>query len=76
MLAQKSNDIGAEVRYERWRDWTLLSLLGVFVVGSVVVFFPDAITTPGASDPFTISVTLAMLGAMAMLLQGCPTRLA
>lgn len=47
-----------------WRDWTLLSLLGVFVIGAVVVFFPDAITVPGPSDPLTIAVTVAMVAAM------------
>jgi HD-GYP domain-containing protein (c-di-GMP phosphodiesterase class II) len=51
----------------RWRDWTLLSLLGVFVTASVVVFFPDAITIPAADDPFTIAVTGAMVVAMALL---------
>jgi HD-GYP domain-containing protein (c-di-GMP phosphodiesterase class II) len=48
----------------RWRDWTLLSLLGVFVLGSIVVFFPDAIEAPAASDPLTIAVTLAMVVAI------------
>lgn len=48
----------------RWRDWTLLSLLGVFILGAVVVFFPDAIEVPGPSDPLTIAVTLAMVVAM------------
>lgn len=51
----------------RWRDWTLLSLLCVFVVASVVVFFPDLITAPAASDPFTIAVTLAMVAATGAL---------
>lgn len=51
----------------RWRDWTLLSLLGVFTVAAVVVFFPDAITIPGANDPFTIAVTGGMVVAMGLL---------
>lgn len=48
----------------RWRDWTLLSLLGVFVLGAVVVFFPDAITVPGPRDPLTVVVSVAMVIAM------------
>ena len=34
-----------------WRDWTLLSLLAVFVLASVVVFFPDMIVMPSNSTP-------------------------
>lgn len=51
----------------RWRDWSLLSLLGVFSIASVVVFFPDAIVAPEASSPLTIGVTLAMVAAMGAL---------
>lgn len=51
----------------RWRDWTLLSLLGVFSIAAAVVFFPDAITTPDAGDPLTIAITLSMVAAMAVL---------
>ncbi len=51
----------------RWRDWSLLSLLAVFSMGSIVVFFPDAIVAPDASDPLTIGVTLAMVVAMGAL---------
>jgi HD-GYP domain-containing protein (c-di-GMP phosphodiesterase class II) len=51
----------------RWRDWTLLSLLAVFVIGAVVVFFPDAIPAPGATDVLTIVVTAAMVVAMGAL---------
>jgi HD-GYP domain-containing protein (c-di-GMP phosphodiesterase class II) len=51
----------------RWRDWSLLSLLAVFSIASVVVFFPDAIVAPDASSPLTIAVTLAMVAAMCAL---------
>lgn len=51
----------------RWRDWSLLSLLAVFSMGSIVVFVPDAIVAPDASDPLTIGVTLAMVVAMGAL---------
>ena len=53
----------------RWRDWTLLALVGVFVFASVVVFFPDRVSAPGATDPLTIGVSVAMvlaLGAMSL----------
>lgn len=46
----------------RWRDWTLLSLLGVFIVASIVVFFPDAITAPGPTSPLTLLVSAAIAG--------------
>jgi HD-GYP domain-containing protein (c-di-GMP phosphodiesterase class II) len=36
----------------------------VFILGSVVVFFPDAIAAPAASDPLTIAVTLVMVAAI------------
>ena len=42
----------------RWRDWTLLTLLAVFVFAAVVVFFPDAIVAPGSNDPLTISMSV------------------
>lgn len=48
----------------RWRDWTLLSLLGVFILASLIVFLPDAITTPGPRDPFTIGLAVVMVGAI------------
>lgn len=51
----------------RWRDWSLLSLLAVFSIASVVVFFPDAIVAPDPSAPLTIAVTLAMVAAMVAL---------
>ena len=50
-----------------WRDWTLVSLVGVFVVGAMLVFFPDAIVAPGPTDPLTIVVSLAMMVALGSL---------
>ena len=50
-----------------WRDWTLVSLLGVFVLGSVLVFLPDAISTPGPTDPLTIALAVVMLVALGSL---------
>jgi HD-GYP domain-containing protein (c-di-GMP phosphodiesterase class II) len=50
-----------------WRNWTLLSLLGVFTIGGVVVFFPDAISVPGPRDPLSVVVSLAMVAAMATI---------
>ncbi len=50
-----------------WRDWTLLSLLGVFVVASVVVFFPETFAAPGPNDPITIAVSIGMLVALGSL---------
>lgn len=50
-----------------WRDWTLLSLVGMFVLGSVLVFFPDAIAAPGPTDPLTIVVSVAMMVALLSL---------
>ena len=46
-----------------WRDWTLLSLLAVFVLASVVVFFPDMIVMPSPTSAATIMVTAAMAAA-------------
>lgn len=51
----------------RWRDWTLLSLLGVFVLASVIVFFPDLVTVPDPRSPFTIAMTLLVLAATGSL---------
>ncbi len=47
-----------------WRDWTLLSMLGVFILASIVVFFPDAIAAPGAHQPLTIAVTFGLVVAL------------
>ena len=51
----------------RWRDWTLLSLLGVFVLAAVIVFFPDLIAVPGPHAPFTIAMTVIVVAAMGAL---------
>ncbi len=51
----------------RWRDWTLLSLLGVFVLASVIVFYPDMVTAPGPRNWVTIIVTAAVVYAIAGL---------
>jgi HD-GYP domain-containing protein (c-di-GMP phosphodiesterase class II) len=48
----------------RWRDWTLLSLMGVFVLASVIVFFPDALTMPSPTSASTIVVTASMVAAL------------
>jgi HD-GYP domain-containing protein (c-di-GMP phosphodiesterase class II) len=46
----------------RWRDWTLLSLMFVFVLASAIVFFPDAVTMPSPTSATTIMVTAVMAG--------------
>ncbi len=51
----------------RWRDWTLLALLAVFVLGAVVVFYPNAIVVPGPRDPFTLVMSFGMAAAMLSL---------
>ncbi len=51
----------------RWRDWTLVSLLAVFLLASVLVFFPDAIVAPAPTDPLAIIVTIAMVIAFGSL---------
>lgn len=51
----------------RWRDWTLLSLLGVFVLASLIVFFPDLIVAPDPRGPLTIAVTAGVVWALSAL---------
>ena len=51
----------------RWRDWTLLSVLGVFVAASVVVFYPDAGEAPAPTSVVTIVVSVALLLALGSL---------
>jgi HD-GYP domain-containing protein (c-di-GMP phosphodiesterase class II) len=48
----------------RWRDWTLIALLGVFLIGATVVFFPDAVATPAPHDPLTIALAVGMVLAI------------
>jgi HD-GYP domain-containing protein (c-di-GMP phosphodiesterase class II) len=50
-----------------WRDWTLLAMVGVFALGSVLVFVPNQISVPGPSDPLTIVVAVAMMLALGSL---------
>lgn len=50
-----------------WRDWVLLALTGVFVLGSIMVFFPDAIRVPGPHHPVTIVMSVGMAAAMLAL---------
>jgi HD-GYP domain-containing protein (c-di-GMP phosphodiesterase class II) len=51
----------------RWRDWTLLALLAVFILGAVVVFYPAAIVVPGPRDSFTVVMSLGMAAALLAL---------
>lgn len=48
----------------RWRDWTLLSLVGVFVLASLIVFFPDMLVMPSPTSASTIVVTAVMAAAL------------
>lgn len=50
-----------------WRDWTLLSILGVFVVASVIVFLPGTIVAPSPMSPITLVVSLALVAALASM---------
>lgn len=50
-----------------WRDWTLLALIGVFVLASVVVFFPDAIVAPAPHEPSTLAIAAGAAVAMLLL---------
>lgn len=52
---------------QRWRDWTLLSLVGVFVLASALVFFPDAIPAPAPGSAATLVVSVTMLAAFVVL---------
>ncbi len=51
----------------RWRDWTLLSLLAVFTLSAIVVFYPEAIAVPDPHDPFTVAVSIGMTIALLSL---------
>jgi HD-GYP domain-containing protein (c-di-GMP phosphodiesterase class II) len=50
-----------------WRDWTLLSLLGVFVLASLLVFLPEAFHAPSPSSPLAIGVATVMITAIAAI---------
>lgn len=47
-----------------WRDWTLISLVGVFMLASVLVFAPNLISVPDPSDPLTVAFGVAMMVAL------------
>ena len=47
-----------------WRDWTLLSLVGVFILASAIVFFPDMLVMPSPTSATTILLTGAMAAAL------------
>lgn len=51
----------------RWRDWTLVSLVGAFLLAAVLVFFPDAIVTPDSGSAVTILITAGMAVALGMM---------
>jgi len=50
-----------------WRDWTLISLVGVFVLASLVVFYPEAFRAPSPSNPLSIVGAGATLAAVAAI---------
>jgi HD-GYP domain-containing protein (c-di-GMP phosphodiesterase class II) len=50
-----------------WRDWTLLALLGVFIIASIIVFFPDIVSVPGPSAPTTVAMVTVAVVAMCSL---------
>jgi putative nucleotidyltransferase with HDIG domain len=50
-----------------WRDWTLLSVLAVFVVAAIIAFVPDAIVAPAPSNPATLFLAVAMVVALGTL---------
>ncbi len=51
----------------RWRDWSLLCLLGVFAIGSVVVSFPDSFSMPSPSSPVTIALCAALTAGVLVM---------
>jgi HD-GYP domain-containing protein (c-di-GMP phosphodiesterase class II) len=44
----------------RWHDWTLLTLLVVFLLAAVLAVSPDAIDVPSSGHPVTIVLSVAM----------------
>lgn len=50
-----------------WRDWTLLSLVGVFIVASLVVFFPESSAAPAPHNWINIVVSGGLVVALALL---------
>ncbi len=51
----------------RWRDWTLVSLLGVFTLASILAFFPNAIVAPEAGSALAIAVAGGMAVALGLM---------
>jgi putative nucleotidyltransferase with HDIG domain len=51
----------------RWRDWTLMCLLGVFALASVVVAYPSAIAAPDPRSPLTLAVTVGLMLCVVLL---------
>lgn len=50
-----------------WRDWSLLSLMGVFMFASALVFFPDVIAAPAPMATPTVVVSVVMATAFVVL---------
>ncbi len=51
----------------RWREWTLLSMLGVFVIGALIVFVPDRLVVPEPDSAAAIVTTVVVVGAFLVL---------
>jgi HD-GYP domain-containing protein (c-di-GMP phosphodiesterase class II) len=49
-----------------WRDWSLLSLLAVFVLTSLLVFYPDGFSAPSPSSPVSIAAAVAIVAAVTL----------
>jgi HD-GYP domain-containing protein (c-di-GMP phosphodiesterase class II) len=50
-----------------WRDWTLISLVGVFVLASLLVFYPDAFRAPSPSNVMSIVGAATMVVAVIVI---------
>jgi HD-GYP domain-containing protein (c-di-GMP phosphodiesterase class II) len=51
----------------KWRDWTLMALLGVFVFAAMIVFVPDWIVMPDPAATSTLALTaIAVLAMLAL----------
>ena len=47
-----------------WRDWSLISLLAVFVLASLLVFYPDGFSAPSPSSPVSITAAVVIVAAV------------
>ena len=47
-----------------WRDWSLISLLAVFVLASLLVFYPDAFSAPSPSSAVSITAAVVIVAAV------------